>query len=177
MKFEDVLGNGRLWAVVYDGDTQNILKEVFDQWGNLDYLENFFAENILDLMSYFDITDLEEAVFRTLEDANLMKSVILDIKPYASLDKYFRPLENGRWREMLLSKEKAKGCFHPSWLRLYAIRFDANLYLITGGTIKLTRTMNEREHTLRELVKLETVRNYLIENGVSDLDGLKEIES
>ena len=79
MKFEDVLGNGRLWAVIYDGDTQNILKEVFDQWGNLDYLESFFAENILDLMSYFDITDLEEAVFRTLEDANLMKSVILDI--------------------------------------------------------------------------------------------------
>ena len=105
MKFEDVLGNGRLWAVIYDEDTQNILKEVFDQWGNLDYLENFFAENILDLMSYFDITNLEEAVFKTLEDANLMKSVILDIKPYASLDKYFRPLENGRWREMLLQKD------------------------------------------------------------------------
>jgi len=150
MKFEDVLGNERLWAVVYDGDTQNILKKVFDQWGDLDYLESFFRENVLDLMSYFRNTDL---------------------------DKYFRPLENQRWREMLLSKEKAKGIIRPSWLRLYALRFDSNLYLITGGTIKLTRTMNEREHTLRELVKLETIRNYLIERGVCDLDGLKDLQS
>lgn len=114
MKFEDVLGNEGLWAVVYDGDTQNILKKVFDQWGDLDYLESFFRENVLDLMSYFRITDLEEAIFRTVEDANQMKSVILDIKPDADLDKYFRPLENQRWREMLLSKEKAKGIIRPS---------------------------------------------------------------
>ena len=177
MKFEDVLGNERLWAVVYDGDTQNILKKVFDQWGDLDYLESFFRENVLDLMSYFSITDLEEAIFRTVEDANQMKSVILDIKPDADLDKYFRPLENQRWREMLLSKEKAKGIIRPSWLRLYALRFDSNLYLISGGTIKLTRTMNEREHTLRELVKLETISHYLIERGVCDLDGLKDLQS
>ena len=31
MKFEDVLGNERLWAVVYDGDDENILVKVFDQ--------------------------------------------------------------------------------------------------------------------------------------------------
>lgn len=177
MKFEDVLGNERLWAVVYDGDTQNILKKVFDQWGDLDYLEAFFRENVLDLRSYFKITDLDEAIFRTIEDANQMKSVILDIKPDADLDQYFRPLENGRYREILLSKEKAKGLIRPSWLRLYALKFEANLYLITGGTIKLTRTMNERAHTLQELVKLETVRNYLIERGVCDLDGLNDLRS
>ena len=177
MKFEDVQGNERLWAVVYDGDTQNILKKVFGQWGDLDYLEAFFRENVLDLRSYFKITDLDEAIFRTIEDANQMKSVILDIKPDADLDQYFRPLENGRYREILLSKEKAKGLIRPSWLRLYALKFEANLYLITGGTIKLTRTMNERAHTLQELVKLETVRNYLIERGVCDLDGLNDLRS
>ena len=36
---------------------------------------------------------------------------------------------------------------------------------------------NERAHTLQELVKLETVRNYLIERGVCDLDGLKDLQS
>ena len=30
-------------------------------------------------------------------------------------------------------------------------------------------------HTLQELVKLETVRNYLIERGVCDLDGLNDL--
>ena len=38
--------------------------------------------------------------------------------------------------------------------------------------IKLTATMAERSHTLAELAKLEQVRNYLIDNGVYDLDGL-----
>lgn len=42
---------------------------------------------------------------------------------------------------------------------------------ITGGAIKLTRTMQEREHTLKELRKMEQVRNLLIEQGAIDADG------
>lgn len=34
-----------------------------------------------------------------------------------------------------------------------------------GGAIKLTRTMQEREHTLRELVKMEKVRSHLLANN------------
>lgn len=49
--------------------------------------------------------------------------------------------------------------------------------MITGGSIKLTRTMAERGHTLEELKNLERVRNYLIDNGVSDMDGIKDISS
>ena len=35
--------------------------------------------------------------------------------------------------------------------------------------------MAEREHTLRELARMEQVRNFLIEQGAVDIDGLKEI--
>ena len=78
---------------------------------------------------------------------------------------------------MLLGKEKAKGAgtrIHSSWLRLYAIRFQKNSYLITGGEIKLTRAMQEREHTIEELRRLELVRNMLIAEGITDLDGFNE---
>ena len=34
--------------------------------------------------------------------------------------------------------------------------------------------MAEREHTLRELQKMEMVRNYLLDNGIVDADGIKE---
>lgn len=34
--------------------------------------------------------------------------------------------------------------------------------------------MREREHTLKELNRMEQVRNYLINEGVVDLEGLKE---
>ena len=81
-------------------------------------------------------------------------------------------------RGVVLGKEKAKGGQrrgHGSWLRLYAIRFQKNSYLITGGAIKLTRTMQEREHTLAELQKLELVRNFLISEGAFDLDGFYDL--
>ena len=44
------------------------------------------------------------------------------------------------------------------------------IYIITGGAIKLTRTMQEREHTLQELEKMEKVRNFLIQEHVFDED-------
>ena len=78
---------------------------------------------------------------------------------------------------MLLSREKAKGKIsstHHSWLRIYAIKLDEGTYLVTGGAIKLTHLMAEREHTLNELRKMEMVRNYLLDNGVRDADGIKE---
>ena len=55
---------------------------------------------------------------------------------------------------MLLGKEKARikeRPQHASWLRIYAIKLEPGCYIITGGAIKLTRTMQEREHTLNEL--------------------------
>ena len=177
MRFEDILHNGRLWSVVYDGDSQDILTKTFENWLDPDFLEAFFSRNAKDLDTYFHITNLDLAIYDTIADATALSCLILDIRPDANLDNLFRPLENQRIREMLLSREKAKGtgpATHKSWLRIYAIRLDKGIYLITGGAIKLTHLMAEREHTLNELRKLEMVRNYLLDNGIMDTDGIKE---
>lgn len=177
MRFEDVLHNGRLWAVVYDGDTQDILTKTFANWLNPAFLEDFFSRNSKDLEAYFHITNLDLAIYDTISDAVSLSCLILDIRPEANLDVFFRPLENQRIREMLLSREKAKGkrqSSHNSWLRIYAIKLDKGIYLITGGAIKLTHLMSEREHTLNELKKMEMVRNYLLDSGIVDADGIKE---
>jgi hypothetical protein len=178
MTFEDIAGNGKLWAVKYDGDDDNILSMTSDRWTDLDWLKSFFAVNAQDLSSYFKITNLNEAIYDTLSDAHELECVILDAIDNEELDLLFRPLENLRTSEVVLGKEKAKGdrvSGHDSWLRLYAIRFQTNSYLITGGAIKLTRTMQEREHTLAELQKLEQVRNFLISEGAFDLDGFYDL--
>jgi hypothetical protein len=89
----------------------------------------------------------------------------------------FRPLENSRAAEMTLSREKARlhnRPEHASWLRLYAIKLERGCYIITGGAIKLTRTMQERTHTLRELNKMEHVRSVLLEHGAIDVDGFED---
>ena len=81
------------------------------------------------------------------------------------MDELFRPLENTRLSEVLLGREK---------VRLYAIRLESGRYIITGGAIKLTATMQEREHTLEELNKLNRVRDYLISLGVFDYNGFED---
>ena len=49
MKFEDVLKNGKLWSVVYDGDTKDILTKTLSNWIDIDYLTSFFVANREDL--------------------------------------------------------------------------------------------------------------------------------
>ena len=48
------------------------------------------------------------------------------------------------------------------------LSLDDGKFLITGGAIKLTHKMEEREHTTAELRKLEKVRNFLMAKSVYD---------
>lgn len=182
MTFDKITDDGRLWAVRYAGVKDNALATIFDQWNDIQWLRDFFKANIDDLASYFKITDVDDAIYDTLEDSDELECLILDISPDADLDKLFRPLENSRFDERLLSKEKARiqnRLHHASWLRIYAIKLEPGKYIVTGGAIKLTATMQEREHTLRELHNMEKVRQFLVANQVIDedafVDYLKEL--
>lgn len=108
--------------------------------------------------------------------SNELECLIMDLDPDVNLDELFRPLENTRLSEVLLGREKVKGRYrtHVSWLRLYAIRLESGRYIITGGAIKLTATMREREHTLTELTRLNKVRDYLISLGIFDYKGFED---
>ncbi len=177
MEFDRITDNENLWAVRYDNCPDNILDVVLDRWNDVSWLRSFFKRNIGDLAAYFKITDVNKAIYDTIDDSERLQCLIMDISPEANLDRIFRPLDNGRTSEMLLGKEKAKvrdTPRHASWLRIYAIKLDPGIYVITGGTIKLTRTMQEREHTLAELIRMEKVRNFLIENDISDMDSFRD---
>ena len=124
-----------------------------------------------------NITDVNQAIYDTIEDSERLQCLIMDISPDANLDQIFRPLENQRMTEMLLGKEKARlrnTPAHAPWLRIYAIKLEPGIYIITGGAIKLTRTMQEREHTLVELAKMERVRRYMLDNNIVDMDAFQD---
>lgn len=180
MTYDSITEDGRLWAVKYDDCPDNALYMLFEQWNDVAWLYQFFKENMADLMSYFKITDVNEAIYDTIEDSERLQCLIMDISPEADLDKLFRPLENSRFADMLLGKEKARlkdVSKHASWLRIYAIKLEPGIYIITGGAIKLTRTMQEREHTLRELAKMEKVRSHLLTNNIVDKDSFDDYMS
>ncbi|MCR5408830.1 MAG: hypothetical protein K6E61_07000 [Bacteroidales bacterium] len=169
--FDDITKDGRLWAVRYNEEEENALYKAFTQWNDVEWLRTFFYANKDDLESYFKVTDVNEAIYDTIEDSDKLQCLILDLNPDTDLEKLFRPLDNNQTMALILDKEKARlnnigG--HPSWLRLYAIRLEKGAFIITGGAIKLTATMAERKHTLQELVNMEQVRNFLLDEGIVD---------
>lgn len=174
MTFDDITEDGRLWAVRFDEEKENALYKLFDQWNNVLWLRSFFKDNMNDLSAYFKITDINQAIEDTIEDSERLQGIIMDISPNADLSGIFRPLNNSQTADSLLEKEKARlkrMMGHASWLRIYAIRLTQGVYIITGGAIKLTAKMQERTHTEEELLKIEKVRRFLLQENIIDDSG------
>ena len=97
-----------------------------------------------------------------------------DTEQIEGLEDIFSPLHNSQYQILTLNKSKAK----QTWLRLYALRVEDDVYIITGGAIKLTQKMQDRKHTNLELNKIESCRSFLLDQGIIDLEGvIEEIES
>ncbi len=158
--------------------------KVMDEWNDVEYLTDFFTRNESDLNSSFigGIT-IEEAVKETLDDVSALETKLMNLAQSSStnnsgsgLDAMFKDLYNGVAVELSPTKAYGVNKKRDSWLRIYAIKLGSNVYVITGGAIKLTKTMGEREHTREELLKFKRCLNYLKETGVWDEWGLKDID-
>jgi hypothetical protein len=167
--------NPAIYSAHYDGESLNELSRLFDLWSDVEYLESFFEENKADLCGvYIGCPTVEEAVNRILDDVWRLEKRLFTLaeigqnNPYNTLQTLFSPLNNEiRLAELQKSKAKIYSFGKSSWLRIYAIRIAPNLYVITGGAIKLTHRMEEREHTQKELIKLDKVRTYLLDQGLA----------
>jgi len=166
-----------LYSFRYVGEEQHEFARLFDLWRDAEYLEDFFEAHKTDLSSEFwGEIDVLEAILITRKEANRLELEILNVAESGKTDRYstlstlFKPLYNNPLKIEHFEKNKLKGKNRPSWLRIYAIRIESNLFVITGGAIKLTPTMNEREHLLKELGKLEAARNFLMDDNNADLE-------
>ncbi len=156
---------------------------LFNNWQDPEYLYNFFNEHKQDLQKkFFNYISIEKAILKTIDTAYKFQQKILSTAEkeknddYQNLQTLFVPLNN--YEKVIFpipehQKSKAYGS-KKSWLRMYAIRIEKNVFIITGGAIKLTRTMNERKHLRKELKKLENVKQFLISEGIIDDDSIIE---
>lgn len=171
MKFEELV-SGKLWAVRDDDSDCHELETLFDHWNNVVWLRDFFVRNQEDLHSFYH-SSIEDAIWDTIDDSDEIETLLVQLAESDDLDTLFMPLDNNDMAESLLQKDKARlknRPIHSSWLRVYAIRLSTGAYIITGGAIKLTLKMDEREHTKHELEKIEKVRNFLISEHIIDDD-------
>lgn len=81
-------------------------------------------------------------------------------------------MDNNEYRIQELSRRKGR----QSVLRLYSIRIERNIYVITGGAIKLhlQHLMEDRTHTQKELSRLNAAKDFLKNNGIFDEDSFFE---
>ena len=161
---------GSLYSVQFAGEPEHEFSKLFRSWTNAAFLDVFFAMHYEDLLAYWEYMSIEDATRITRGDAISLEKAILAVA-YAglkgnpdNLSTLFKPLYPKTYSTETLEKSKARGFRRNSWLRVYAVRIDVNRFVISGGAIKLSRTMNEREHLLLELRKLEAVREYLKED-------------
>lgn len=172
MKLVCIFGEGSenaLYAVQYPHENLNEFERLFNLWNDFEYLETFCSHYKEDLHGAFrkHIT-VSQAASDIMLEATMMEKQLYYCYSETQLQELFKPLYNNEYiiRPMQLSKASLMGrvLLNPR-IRVYAIRLAPNVFVITGGAIKLTATMHDRPHLMKELEKLKRVKNWLIQNG------------
>lgn len=160
---------GQLFAFHFNGEKMNELRRLLTLWNDTTYLYKFVTENKSDVSK--DVT-IGSLVFQLNKNANEIDDTLNEISsdPERSLEEFFKPLDNQEIYIVKLSKQKGR----KNYLRLFAIKIDTNCFVITGGAIKFHHLNKDRPHTQKEMQKIDSCRNYLIDNNVFDTDSFYE---
>ena len=183
MEIIPIFGNqNNLLTVHYDSEDRDEFSRLFDEWTDIEFLRHFFTENGHDLSQpFWGGVSLNQAILGTRKQAIELRKFLKNLsekQPDERIKKFislFKPLDNQQYQFNFLDKKKAYGLQQKSWLRIYALKIGDDMYLITGGAIKLTARMNERNHTKKELGKIDYCKQYLKSEGIIDEDGMVEL--
>lgn len=154
---------------------------LFDFWTDPVQLRTFFEAHEADLEDpFWEGLAVEEAILKTKKEAQELKKKLLAFAEAdrqgksLHLSELFSPLTYERF-EKPPAREKTKIKGRKTWLRMYAVRVDTNVFVICGGAIKLRPTINDRDYLQVELDKLNYTKNYLSESE-NDLFALYELK-
>jgi hypothetical protein len=174
--------DSKLWAVCYpeDADDLDIFSKLFDQWNDTEFLLNFFLENIDSLNDpFWGGMTVDEAITQVQEEAEDFEIQLYSIETKQpgfetiSINSIFKPLHDNIYSIHFTNEQHRKG--KPNLLkpmiRLYAIELEDGTLIITGGGIKLTKTMEN--NLVEEKKQLTRVQNFLRAEGISDKLGLR----
>jgi hypothetical protein len=172
-----------LLSIQFDNEDFDEFRKAFNQWQDVEYLEQFFEENKADLQNgFYGNISVEDAIFETIDESEKFEEHLREIAIEGEKENepnlnniVFKTLNNYE-TSLVHQKSKAYGLVRKSWLRIYAIRISANIFVVSGSAIKLTREMKDREHTKQELEKLKKTAQYLKDEDFMDEDDYGYIE-
>lgn len=168
MKIVDIFAY-KLFSFHFEGESMSELRKIMMQWNDMSYIYGFLKNHVRDLPKNQSLQSFAKKIVR---DAKIIDETLERISNSDNehLSQFFKPLNNEEYVFRVLSKEKAR----ESYLRIYAIKISDDCYVVTGGAIKLTFKMKEREHTQNELNRLDRCRDFLKGNKIYDEESFFE---
>ncbi len=160
-----------LYAIHWPNSHLHELDQMAELLTDVEYVTNYFNRFPKGL-EYHNISILE-AVVRTRKEATQIINELFEVSEASligkepDLDNLFEKLHKPEYYEhhRYYTDCKLKGLEAP-WVRIYAIKVDQNVYVITGFGIKLVLKMQDDPLLLDELKKLESASLFLKEIGV-----------
>ena len=150
---------------------------LLDRLTDIGYIRRYCKDNLNYLNSdLFGRISLEDVIGEIRKDVWRMMDVVknasaLQHTNHNMLETIFRPLHNLDATAKALQAHKYKPG-RRSKIRLYAIRITEDIFVVTGGVIKVTQTMKDHPDTRTELMKIERIKTWLKETGVCDGDSI-----
>ncbi|MCF8258283.1 MAG: hypothetical protein K9J06_12055 [Flavobacteriales bacterium] len=174
-----------LYAVRYEDapDGENSWSEFVDRITDPEYRRDFLKarkEKLIDERTKESI-ELSDASMQVLEEfleinytfRTAYRKGIEHLT--ATFEERFQPLNNDESDGMLL-KSKGRGRKNQRWLRIYAVKIAPDLYIVTGGAIKLFKYMADDVATQDEWAKINRLRDRLKQEGMFYQDAYTELE-
>ena len=165
-----------IYSIKYDGQEQSEYDRLFDAWNDITEVVEFMRtyQEYLNDPIWGERYTPESAARKVRDEAIELEDLFDDLYENAThgetpdFDSHFKFL-GGKYQVYEYIPMKSYGTGRPSFLRIYAIKLKNNLYVITGGGIKLADTIQDspdlQNHVLQNIDK---VRAWLIQNGIMD---------
>ena len=165
MKIVDIFAY-TLFAFRYQGEVDNEYDRLMDNWTDVSFLRSYAKKNKVENINQFVKDRLKDA--EQIQD--LLEEITSNKEP---LEYYFRTLFDNESGAKILSLQKGK--IEKNGIRLYAIKIDENCFIITGGAIKMSQTMQDHPDSNEELKKIHRAKSFLQENTIVDKDSFYEL--
>ena len=172
-----------IFSIQYDDREENEFDRLFDLWNDVCFVTEFLEVNKEHLKSdiWQRTPEVEDAARQVLDEAENLETLFKELNDNTSegikpdFDSHFLYLDGKYKYELKWPPMKSYGTIRPSLLRLYAIKMEENVYLITGGGIKLSDTI-QNSPGLKDYViqDIDRVRCFLKENGIMDSDDMEQ---
>lgn len=170
-----------VYSIQYDGQDQNEFDRLFTEWSDVESVTNFLERNkdYLKTTVWERTPEPESAARQVLDEAGELENLFDKLAEntqkgeHPDFDSHFHYLDGKYKYELEYQPMKSYSGGRPPLLRIYAIKMNKNTYLITGGGIKLSDTIQNspglRDHVLQDI---DRVQNWLKVNGILDSDDM-----